>query len=316
MKLAFVFPGQGSQSIGMLAELASHEPIVQETFGEASQVLGYDLWELCQQGPEERLNATEQTQPAMLAAGVAVWRVWEARGGTLPLVCAGHSLGEYSALVAAGVLEFAAAVSLVQLRGRLMQQAVPEGEGAIAAVLGLDDDVVVRICTEVSANGDLGLVAAVNFNAPGQVVVAGQTAAVDYALDALREAGARKAVPLPMSVPVHCELMRPAAAQLLQRLHAAAPRAALIPVLQNATVSINETPEAIVRALGEQLYTPVHWAQTVQELVARPSELLIECGPGRVLSGLARRIDRSLRCLPVFDPQSLDVALLAAQESQ
>ncbi|MFT5174085.1 MAG: [acyl-carrier-protein] S-malonyltransferase [Gammaproteobacteria bacterium] len=316
MKLAFVFPGQGSQSIGMLAELAAHEPIVQDTFGEASQALGYDLWELCQHGPEERLNATEQTQPAMLAAGVAVWRVWEAHGGALPLVCAGHSLGEYSALVAAGVLEFGAAVSLVQLRGRLMQQAVPEGEGAIAAVLGLDDDVVVGICTDLSTNGGLGLVAAVNFNAPGQVVIAGHTAAVQQALEALREAGARKAVPLPMSVPVHCELMRPAAAQLLQRLHAAAPRAALIPVVQNATVSVNETPEAIVHALGEQLYTPVHWAQTVQKLAARPSELLIECGPGRVLSGLARRIDRSLRCLPVFDPKSLDVALRAAQESQ
>jgi [acyl-carrier-protein] S-malonyltransferase len=317
MKLAFIFPGQGSQSIGMLAELASSELLVEETFAEASQALGYDLWKLCQQGPEDRLNSTEQTQPAMLAAGVAVWRVWVARGGALPQVCAGHSLGEYSALVAAGVLEFAAAVSLVQLRGRLMQQAVPEGEGAIAAVLGLDDDQVVRICSELCASGDHGLVAAVNFNAPGQVVIAGHAASVAQALDALRDAGARKAIPLPMSVPVHCELMRPAAEQLLQRLHAAEPVAALFPVIQNATVSINDTPEAIVRALGEQLYTPVHWAHTVNVLASRPSDLLIECGPGKVLSGLVRRIDRTLRCLPVFDSKSLDIALeAAAEESQ
>jgi [acyl-carrier-protein] S-malonyltransferase len=300
----------------MLAELASAEPLVQETFAEASQELGYDLWDLCQQGPVERLNATEQTQPAMLAAGVAVWRVWVAHGGALPVVCAGHSLGEYSALVAAGVLEFTAAVSLVQLRGRLMQQAVPQGEGAIAAVLGLDDDVVVRVCAELSASDDVGLVAAVNFNAPGQVVIAGHAAAVQVAIDALREAGARRAVPLPMSVPVHCELMRPAAEQLLQRLHGAAPVAARFPVLQNATISASESPEAIVQALGKQLYTPVRWAQTVSVLASHPVDLMIECGPGKVLSGLVRRVDRSLRCLPVFDSASLAAALAAARESE
>ncbi|MFT5449242.1 MAG: [acyl-carrier-protein] S-malonyltransferase [Gammaproteobacteria bacterium] len=315
MSVGFVFPGQGSQSIGMLADLADSEPLVQETFAEASEVLGYDLWALCQRGPMERLNATEQTQPAMLTAGIAVWRVWLAHHGALPVVSAGHSLGEYSALVAGGVLDFATAVSLVQLRGRLMQQAVPEGEGAIAAVLGVDDDVVVRVCAEVTAAGNIGLVSAVNFNAPGQVVIAGHASAVAGAIDGLREAGARKAVPLPMSVPVHCELMRPAAKQLLQRLHAAKPVSAKVPVLQNATLSVHDTPDAIVHALGEQLYTPVQWAQTVRQLAATPVTLLIECGPGKVLSGLVRRIDRSLRCLPVFDAQSLETALAAAGET-
>ena len=195
-----------------------------------------------------------------------------------------------------------------------MQQAVPEGQGAIAAVLGLDDDVVVRVCGEVTAAQDNALVSAVNFNAPGQVVIAGHAGAVTAALDGLREAGARKAVPLPMSVPVHCELMRPAAGQLLERLHAAKPASASIPVLQNATLSVHDTADAIVHALGEQLYTPVQWAQTVRELVATPVTLLVECGPGKVLSGLTRRIDRSLRCLPVFDMQSLETALAAAGE--
>ena len=311
MRLGFVFPGQGSQSIGMLAQLAEAEPIVQATFAEASQVLDYDLWALCQNGPQERLNATEQTQPAMLAAGVAMWRVWRARGGSSPIVCAGHSLGEYSALVAAGVLEFSVAVALVQLRGRLMQQAVPEGEGAIAAVLGLDDDVVVQVCHDISA-GDAGIMSAVNFNAPGQVVIAGHAAAVERGLNALREAGARKAIPLPMSVPVHCELMRPAAEQLLQALHESSPAAAQFPVLQNANLAINDSAAAKIAALGEQLYTPVQWAQTVVKLVATPVDLLIECGPGKVLSGLTRRIDRQFKCMGIFDPASLDAALAAA----
>ena len=312
--LGIVFPGQGSQSIGMLKALADAHPQVGATFEEASQALGYDLWLLCQQGPEERLNATEQTQPAMLAAGVAVWRVWQAAGGPLPAVSAGHSLGEYSALVAAGALEFATAASLVRSRGQFMQEAVPQGQGAIAAVLGLDDDVVEACCRKLSA-GDHGLVSAVNFNAPGQVVIAGHAPAVAAALEALREAGAKKAVPLPMSVPVHCELMRPAALRLSAELTAAALSAPIFPVLQNADLAPHDNAAEIIAALAAQLFTPVRWTGTVEALRDRGATLLVECGPGRVLAGLARRIDRNVRCLPVHDPKSLELALTAAEES-
>ncbi len=310
MSVGFVFPGQGSQSIGMLAALAGAEPLVAETFAEASEALGYDLWRLCQEGPEERLNATEQTQPAMLAAGVAVWRVWRARGGAPPVVCAGHSLGEYSALVAAGALEFATAAALVQARGRFMQEAVPAGEGAIAAVLGLDDEVVTDVCARVSG---AGVVAAVNYNAPGQVVIAGHAGAVHVALGKLREAGARKALPLPMSVPVHCELMRPAAERLLARLRAAGITAPDIPVLHNADVQPHHDPDDIVAALGAQLYTPVRWTRTVQALREAGARTLVECGPGRVLTGLVKRIDRDLPCHAVHDPKSLDEALVTLE---
>jgi len=311
MRLGVVFPGQGSQSVGMLAALAQSSPLVTETFAEASEVLGYDLWALCQHGPQQRLDATEQTQPAMLAAGVAVWRVWRAAGGAPPVIAAGHSLGEYSALVAAQALDFATAVSLVQARGRFMQQAVPRGEGAIAAVLGLDDAAVVECCERVSRDGGSGLVAAVNFNAPGQVVIAGHAGAVAAALEAARSAGARKAVPLPMSVPVHCELMRPAADRLLERLREVSITAPRFPVLHNADLAAHAAASDIVQALHAQLYTPVRWTRTVEALVGSGAELLVECGPGRVLAGLARRIDRGLRCLPVLDPATLDEALAA-----
>jgi len=315
MTLSVVFPGQGAQSLGMLSALAESHPLVIETFDEASQVLGYDLWKLCQEGPEERLNATEQTQPAMLAAGVAVWRVWCAEGGPLPALAAGHSLGEYSALVAAQSLDFATAVSLVQARGRFMQEAVPQGEGAIAAVLGLDDAVVVECCAAICAERSGEVVAAVNFNAPGQVVIAGHAGAVEVALAALRQAGARRAVPLPMSVPVHCDLMRPAAQRLVTRLRDAALVAPSFPVLHNADVAAHVDGDSIVAALAAQLYTPVRWTRTVQSMTESGVNLMVECGPGRVLVGLAKRIDRTLPCLPVFDSWSLEAALAAVGES-
>ena len=311
MSLAVVFPGQGSQSIGMLSELAAAWPQVQETFDEASSALGYDLWQLCQEGPEARLNATEQTQPAMLAAGVAAWRVWSAAGGAMPAVAAGHSLGEYAALVAAGSLDFAAAAGLVRARGRFMQEAVPQGEGAIAAVLGIDDETVTGICAQISAARDAELVAAVNYNAPGQVVIAGHAGAVEAALAALREAGARRAVPLPMSVPVHCELMRPAAERLLAELAGVPVGPPSFPVIHNADLRAHDQGPDIVAALAAQLYTPVRWTGTVQALAGAGATLLIECGPGKVLAGLARRIDRELRCLAVHDPESLETALAA-----
>jgi len=315
MSLGCVFPGQGSQSIGMLAALAQAEPLVTQTFQEASQVLGYDLWQLCQHGPEERLNATEQTQPAMLAAGVAVWRVWRARGGTLPTLCAGHSLGEYSALVASGALAFADAARLVRERGRFMQEAVPAGQGAIAAVLGLDDAAVLDVCAAVCAALTPQIVSAVNFNAPGQVVIAGHAGAVDEALQRLREAGARKAIPLPMSVPVHCALMRPAAERLRAELEGAGILAPQLPVLHNADVCVHADRGEIVAALTAQLYTPVRWTRTVEAFREHGVATLIEFGPGRVLTGLAKRIDRALVCLPVFDPASLDAALAATRNS-
>jgi [acyl-carrier-protein] S-malonyltransferase len=315
MTLGIVFPGQGSQSIGMLGSLAETCTEVRDTFAEASDALGYDLWALCQEGPEERLNATEQTQPAMLAAGVAVWRAWCARGGPTPALSAGHSLGEYSALVAAGALDFAAAAAVVRARGRYMQEAVPAGQGAIAAVLGLDDEAVVACCEAVCAKRPGELVCPVNYNAPGQVVVAGHAGAVEEALAALREAGARRAVPLPMSVPVHCELMRPAAQRLVEELRAAGVGVPAFPVLHNADLATHDDPEAILQALATQLYTPVRWSRTVTLLRDRGVSLVVECGPGRVLAGLSRRIDRDLACMPVHDPASLDAALKAAGES-
>ena len=313
MSLGVIFPGQGSQSIGMLQALAQDEPLVEQTFSEASDVLGYDLWDLCQNGPESRLNETEQTQPAMLSAGVAVWRIWCAHGGVVPGIVAGHSLGEYSALVASGVLEFSSAVRLVQLRGQLMQKAVPAGEGAIAAILGLDDEQVIAVCAEICMSASPNHVAAVNFNAPGQVVIAGHKPAVELALERLRESGARRAVTLPMSVPVHCELMRPATEQLTQHLQAAQLHPGAFPVLQNADLMAHETVDAIVAALAAQLYTPVRWVDSIHKITAQSGSVLVECGPGKVLAGLCRRIDRTITCHPVYDSQSLETALQATR---
>lgn len=309
MSFAAVFPGQGSQSIGMLGELAAAHPEVQQTFDEASQALGYDLWALTQQGPEERLNSTQQTQPALLAAGVAAWRTWRAAGGREPAAMAGHSLGEYTALVCAGAMEFKDVVKLVEFRGQAMQEAVPAGQGAMAAIIGLDDDAVRAACAE-AAQGEV--VAAVNFNAPGQVVIAGTKAAVERAGEACKARGAKRALPLPVSAPSHCALMQPAAERLAQKLAALAIKAPRIPVIHNVDVSEHSVPGEIRAALKAQLHSPVRWVETVQKLARDGQMKQVEFGPGRVLVGLAKRIDKSVECLPVYDPTTLQSALAAA----
>ena len=314
MTLAFTFPGQGSQSIGMLADLAAAHPQVQETFAEASEVLGYDLWKLTQEGPESRLNATEQTQPAMLAGGVAVARVWQAAGGPMPALAAGHSLGEYAALVTAGSLAFGDAVGLVAARGHYMQDAVPQGEGAIAALIGLDDDAVLALCAEVTDRAAGRIVSAVNFNAPGQVVIAGHAGAVETAIARAEEAGARRAVKLPMSVPVHCELMEPARERLVAKLAETEFRPPAFPVIHNADNEPRDDAAAIRDALAGQLVKPVRWVGAVTALATRGAGVLVEPGPGRVLTGLNKRIDRSLKTLAVHDGASLEKVLTEVKE--
>lgn len=305
-KLAIVFPGQGSQSVGMLQELAAAFPIVAETFTEASDALSYDLWALVQNGPAEDLNRTDRTQPAMLAAGVAVWRVWQAQGGAAPAVMAGHSLGEYTALVCAEALAFAPTVALVAERGRFMQEAVPAGEGAMAAVLGLDDDTVREACARAAA-GDV--VEAVNLNAPGQVVIAGSKAAVERAIEELKAAGAKRAVPLPVSVPSHCALMRPAAERLADYLTQVEIQAPKIPVLHNVDVQVSADAAAVRERLVRQLYSPVRWVETVQAMAAQGVGRIIECGPGKVLVGLNKRIAKEADAQAVYDPATLEAAL-------
>ncbi len=304
--IAIVFPGQGSQSAGMLSELASGHAVVEQTFAEASDVLGIDLWALSQQGPADELNRTELTQPAMLAAGVAVWRAWREQGGREPAALAGHSLGEYTALVCAESIAFRDAVRLVNERGRFMQEAVPAGEGAMAALLGLDDEAVARVCAE-AAKGDV--VEAVNFNAPGQVVIAGAAAAVDRAVELAKDAGARRAVMLPVSVPSHCALMKPASERLAGSLSSVTIREPVITVLHNVDARPARDASAIRDALIRQLHSPVRWVETVQSLAASGTATLVECGPGKVLAGLTKRIDKSLNALPVYDPSTLDRAV-------
>lgn len=284
--LAFVFPGQGSQSLGMLAELGAQHAIVRDTFAEASAALGYDLWALVQEGPEERLNQTDKTQPAILAASIALWRLWLSEGGARPAYVAGHSLGEYSALVAAGCLGFADAVKLVERRGQLMQQAVPAGQGGMAAILGLDDADVLAACAE-AAQGDV--VSAVNFNAPGQVVIAGAAAAVERAIEACKARGAKRAMPLPVSVPSHCALMKPAAERFAESVNAIEWHAPQIPVVQNVTAAVAADLNALKHDLLAQLYQPVRWVECVQTLAANGAVNLVECGPGKVLAGLNKR---------------------------
>jgi len=313
MGLAFTFPGQGSQSIGMLAELAADYRQIQETFAEASEVLGYDLWALSQLGPEARLNATEQTQPAMLAAGVAVARVWRAAGGPAPMIAAGHSLGEYAALVYAGSLAFPDAVALVAARGRFMQEAVPEGQGAIAALLGLDDARVLELCESVTDRSAESIVSAVNFNAPGQVVIAGHAGAVEKAIALAGQAGARKAIKLPMSVPVHCELMEPARERLLAKLDEIRLDTPEFPVVHNADNRTHREAAEIRDVLAEQLTRPVRWVESVTRLREYGATILVEPGPGRILTGLNKRIDRSLKAMAVHDGASLDKALTELQ---
>lgn len=308
MSLAFVFPGQGSQSVGMLNALAGEFPQVQATFAEASQALGYDLWTVIEQGPEETLNRTETTQPAMLAAGVAVWRVWHAQGGAMPSMLAGHSLGEYTALVCAEAMAFGDAVKLVADRGRFMQEAVPAGQGGMAAILGLDDDAVRQIC-EQAAQGEV--LEAVNFNSPGQVVIAGTAAAVARGVEQARAAGAKRALMLPVSVPSHCRLMHPAAQQMAQRLAGVAIRAPKVPVIHNAHVRSEATADGIRDALVRQIESPVRWVETVRAMVAGGVNRIVECGPGKVLAGLNKRIDKQVETLAVYDPATLRAALEA-----
>ncbi|MGL4769783.1 MAG: ACP S-malonyltransferase [Plesiomonas shigelloides] len=303
---AMVFPGQGSQSVGMLADLAQQFPIVEQTFAEASAVLGYDLWALVQQGPAEELNKTWQTQPALLTASVAIWRVWQEKNGAMPVVMAGHSLGEYSALVCAGVMDFKDAVRLVELRGKLMQEAVPEGTGAMAAIIGLDNDSIAKACAE-SAEGQV--VAPVNFNSPGQVVIAGNKEAVERAGAACKAAGAKRALPLPVSVPSHCALMKPAADKLAVALQEITFNAPGIPVINNVDVAAESDADAIRSALVRQLYSPVRWTETVESMSAQGVAHLLEMGPGKVLTGLTKRIVDSMTAAAVNDVASLTAAL-------
>lgn len=312
MKSAFVFPGQGSQSLGMLSAAAEAWPMITETFDEASNVLGYDLWHLCQHGPAEELNKTMVTQPVLLTASVALWRQWCVSDGPRPDYVAGHSLGEYSALVAAESLDFIEAVKLVQLRGELMQDAVPEGQGRMAAILGLEDSDVVSACEE-STEGDV--VAAVNFNAPGQVVIAGSAAAVERAIEACKAKGARKAMPLPVSVPSHCALMKGAAEQLAEALEDIRFNDAVIPVVQNVNAEPARDAEVLKANLLKQLYSPVLWTNSVQRLSTEGVGVAVECGAGKVLAGLIKRINRSLPVHGIESPDSLAEALKAFGQS-
>jgi [acyl-carrier-protein] S-malonyltransferase len=310
MTLAFVFPGQGSQSIGMLAAFGAAEPVVRETFAEASDVLGYDLWALCQSGPESDLGATERTQPAMLAAGVATWRVWLRHGGPRPVAMAGHSLGEYSALVCSEALDFRQAVDLVRFRGQLMQQAVPLGEGAMAAVLGLDDAELELACRD-AAQGEV--VEPVNFNAPGQTVIAGHATAVARAIEGAKARGAKRALLLPVSVPSHSSLMLDAAERLAERLATVPLRLPNVASVYTVDVRTHASTDGIRQSLKEQLFKPVRWADTVRAMLAGGVTTLVECGPGRVLTSLSKRIERraDLQSLALEDPASMAAALAA-----
>lgn len=305
MKQAFVFPGQGSQSVGMMQGWGTRAE-VRTTFAEASDALGQDLWALVSDGPAEALNQTTNTQPAMLAADVAAWRVWQGADGAAPALLAGHSLGEYAALVAAGALAFDDAIRLVRFRAEAMQAAVPEGVGAMAAILGLDDDTVRAVCAD-AAGGEI--VEAVNLNSPGQVVIAGNRAAVERAMALAKEKGAKRALPLPVSVPSHSSLMLPAAEKLLAHLQTVAIAAPAIPVLHNTDVRSHAEPEAIRLALAKQLHTPVRWVETIQALKAAGVERVVECGPGKVLAGLNKRIDGDLPAVALVDDASLAAAL-------
>jgi [acyl-carrier-protein] S-malonyltransferase len=312
MKYAMLFPGQGSQAVGMLSALAASYPVVAETLKEGSEALGWDLARMVREGPPEELNRTERTQPALLAAGIAVWRAWQTHQPPPPAAMAGHSLGEYTALVAAGSLPFADALKLVELRGQLMQAAVPDGQGGMVAVVGLDDAGVEKLCASYSG----GLVLEpVNYNAPGQVVVAGQSDALKWLEQNAKAAGARMVVRLPVSVPSHCSLMKPAAMQLSGRLTQVAFNSPAIPVLHNLDAGRHPQPVALRAALREQLYQPVRWAQTIQALAGEGVTVWLECGPGKVLSGLNKRIlDRTATSFALEDPAGLEQALQKTKE--
>ncbi len=304
--LAFVFPGQGSQKIGMLAELAAQYPVVAATFAEASEVLGYDLWELVQKGAQEEINLTERTQPLLLTASVAVWRVWQEKNGAQPSLMAGHSLGEWSALVCAGVVAFKDAVKLVQQRGKFMQEAVPAGQGAMAAIIGLDDVLIIEACKKAE-QGEV--VSAVNFNSPGQVVIAGSAAAVERASALCKEAGAKRALPLPVSAPFHTSLMRPAADRLAEQINATEFKAPQVPVVHNVTAQTELDPQKIKALMIEQIYSAVRWVECVNTMSAAGISLTIECGPGKVLSGLNKRINAELTALSIEKPEEVESVL-------
>ncbi len=306
--LAFVFPGQGSQSLGMLAEQGAQQPLVLDAFAEASEALGYDLWALTQQGPEEQLNQTDKTQPAILTASVALWRLWLAQGGVRPAFVAGHSLGEYSALVAAGSLGLADAARLVERRGQLMQQAVPAGQGGMAAILGLEDADVLAACAE-AAQGEV--VSAVNFNAPGQVVVAGAREAVERAIEACKARGAKRAMALPVSVPSHCELMRPAAERFAETVSAIGWQKPEIPLVQNVSAAVVSDLDTLKRDLLAQLYSPVRWVESMVRLAENGVTDLVECGPGKVLSGLNKRCVKGVNTHNLDTPEAFAAARAA-----
>ncbi len=310
MSFAFIFPGQGSQSVGMLAELAQTHTVVKETFAEASEALGYDLWKLVQEGPAEDLNQTDRTQPAMLTAGVACWRVWQQQASMMPTMMAGHSLGEYTALVCSDAMSLTNAASLVTDRGRFMQEAVAAGEGAMAAVLGMDDAAVITVCDD-AAEGDV--LSAVNFNSPGQVVIAGNTAAVERATILAKERGAKRAIILPVSVPSHCSLMLPAAEKLRARLADIEITAPNVAVINNVDVATPNNVEQIKEALVKQLFNPVRWVEAINRLSNDGIDAVVECGPGKVLAGLNKRINKAFPAYPLFDDASLSAALEAVK---
>jgi len=304
--LAFVFPGQGSQKIGMLASLASINTVVLDTFSEASEALGYDLWELVQSGEQEAINLTERTQPILLASSVAIWRLWQEKSGPSPSLLAGHSLGEWSALVCSGVLGFTNALKIVRARGAYMQEAVPLGVGAMAAILGLDDQAVMDAC-DTARQGEV--VDAVNFNAPGQIVIAGSALAVERAIELCKASGAKRVLPLPVSAPFHTSLMHPAAENLADLVNSTVFSTPHIPVIHNVHAQIESNPDAIKTLMLEQIYKPVMWVDCVKALKAQGVEILVECGPGRVLNGLSKRIDRELTSYATDDLASLENAL-------
>ena len=301
-----VFPGQGSQSVAMQADLAAEFPEVRATYAEASEQLGYDLWQLVQEGPKEKLDETVVTQPAMMSAGVATWRVWQKSGGEQPVLVAGHSLGEYTALVCAGAIEFAEAVKLVKRRAELMQQAVPAGDGAMAAILCLDNETVLSVCRDAEEGQ---VVQAVNFNSPGQVVIAGARSAVERAAELAKNAGARRALLLSVSVPAHCELMKPAAEKLADALAEVELAVPSIPVICNTDAVIYESAEKVRDGLRRQLFNPVRWTETIELMIASGATKIIECGPGKVLAGLTRRIDKSMSSACIDSPAALESAL-------
>lgn len=302
--IAFVFPGQGSQQVGMLASAYEKFNVVRDTFAESSAALGYDMWGLIRDGPQDALNITETTQPVLLTSSVALWRAWQEESDVFPIIMAGHSLGEFSALVCAGALGFADAVKLVRRRGEFMQKAVPRGQGAMAAIIGLEDAVINRICEEVvQSRGEV--VSAVNFNSPGQVVIAGHTTAVDAAIIALKEAGAKKAITLPVSAPFHTRLMRPAGDQLAEAVAEITISSPRVPVVHNVHAATESDPNEIRKLLVEQIYSPVRWTACMQVIIERGAQHIVECGPGKVLSGLNRRINKSLRCYSLEEPEAL-----------